>query len=87
MEEFDFFGDNKNLIKILKNLIKIEKNISDQFKSSLKYFSHPQNFYLVNKDWIDNFKKYYSYEIIKKNNMYDDEILNQKIKPLIKYAI
>ena len=81
LEEFDFFGDNKNLIKILKNLIKIEKNISDQFKSSLKFFSHPQNFYLVNKDWMDNFKKYYSYDTIKNNYIYDDEILNKKIKP------
>ena len=76
----EFIGNNKNMIKLLKKNINLEKNQEAQFKSPLKYISEPKNYYLVNKNWMDKFKKLYKYEEIKKYSQYDDDTINKYIK-------
>ena len=80
LEEFNPSGDIKNIIILLKKLVKIEKKIAEVFKSPLKNISNSQNFYLVNDDWLKNFKKYYNYEVITQYYHYDEEEINKAIK-------
>ena len=80
LEEFNPYGDNKNIIILLKKLVKIEKKIAEVFKSPLKNISQSQNFYLVNNDWLTNFKKYFNYNAITQYYNYDEEEINKTIK-------
>ena len=80
LEEFNFGGDNKNMIKILIELVKTEKKILEEMKSSLKYLSQNKYFYLINSDWIRAFKKHYNYKAIMDNYNYGVEVLNNNIK-------
>ena len=80
IEEFNSSGNNKNMIELLKNWIKLEKKINEKFQSPLKYISEPTDCYLVNKIWINTFKKIFSFDYISNHYNYDDETLNKTIK-------
>ena len=79
LEEYNFSGDNKNFIILLKKLIKTEKKIAEIFKSPLKNISPSQNFYLVNNDWLKSFKNYFKYDLITQYYNYDEEQINKAI--------
>ena len=79
LEEFNFHGDNLNMIKILIDLVKIEKKIPSYFKSSLKNLSSNNYFYLINNEWLKAFKTYYHYDTICEKYNYSAEILNDII--------
>ena len=79
LEEFNFHGDNLNMIKILIDLFKIEKKIFGYFKSSLKNLSSNNYFYLINNEWLKAFKKYYQYNTICENYNYSADEINDII--------
>ena len=82
LEEFNFYGNNLSMVKILKDLVKIEKIVLEDMKSFLKNISSNRYnyFYLINNNWMNFFKKYFNYDTIFDNYKHSAETLNDNIK-------
>ena len=67
LEEVILGHDFTNLYEKLKELLKDEDEEKIKLKYSIKYMSKQSYYYLVNKLWLDEFKKFVGYEIIRQN--------------------
>ena len=75
LKEQEFNLGYNEIVEKLKELNKIEIIIENHIKStSLKNISNSDNYYLVNKKWMKEFKTFYNYNNIIKN--YDNNINN-----------
>ena len=79
-------NSKKSLIKKLILLYANEKNINNMLKSNIKDEYDFNEYYLINKQWIEDFKKKCSYKIISKkldemnlNLSYKGYVLNSEI--------
>ena len=73
----------KEKINILVNLYFLEKNIKSNF-SKLKKNKDESKFYLIDKTWIETFKKNFDYEYIKNNLInFDESLINDIISQLL----
>ena len=70
----------KEIVEKLKLLYKIETNIENQIKSTLlKNIPNSDKYCLVNKKWMKEFKTFYDYDnIIKNNGIMNNQSKNQK---------
>ena len=66
-------------VEVLKDLNKNETNIEKQIKStSLSNISNSDNYYLVNKKWMKEFKAFYNYDdVIRSNGKINNLFKNQ----------
>ena len=68
LKEYEFNLGYKEIVEKLKDLSKIETSIEKQIKTtSLKKISKSDNYYLINKKWMKDFKTFYDYDNIIKN--------------------
>ena len=66
-----------NIIKFFAHLYYYEKDLSNNKK---EIFKENENYYLINNEWLDNFKKYYKSLIIdisKDNNIKYNDVENK----------
>ena len=83
-------NSNENILKIFISIFYYEKNISSNIS---KIFSKTQNFYLINPDWLIEFKNNYNYEKIyellsnyDKSNKIEYSNLDQNMNDLLLYS-
>ena len=67
LKEYEFNLGYKEIIEKLKDLNKIEAKIENLFKISLKNVTKSDTYYLVNKNWMKEFKTFYDYDNTIKN--------------------
>ena len=75
----------KNILIYLKKLVTDEETQKTLIKTKLKNIKKSENYYLVNKQWIEQFKNYYNYDKIKKNKNSGDDKLNKHINNLSEF--
>ena len=79
LKEYEFILGYKEIVEKLKDLYKIETNIENQIKSTaLKKISKSDNYYLVNKKWMKEFKTFYDYDNVIIKNKKNNSSKNQK---------
>ena len=62
LKECEIILDIKEIISYLKSLYENDNKIFQQMKIPLKNISNDEEYYLVDKNWIKEFKKYYNYD-------------------------
>ena len=67
LKEQELNLDYKEIIKCLEILNEMENKIEKDLKSKLKQITYLENFYLVNKIWMKEFKNFYEYDIFINN--------------------
>ena len=75
----------KNILTYLKKLVAEEETQKALIKAKLKNIKKSENYYLINKQWIEQFKNYYNYDKIKKNINSGDDKLNKHINNLSEF--
>ena len=78
LKECNFDSYYENIYMHLKGIYQNENKIKTQIKTSLDNIEQPKNYYLVNSDWVQNYKTIYKY------NTFINGIKNTKEK-IIKY--
>ena len=78
------FNKNKpeNILIYLKKLVNDEETKSNLIKTKLKNITKFEYYYLVNQEWIEQFKLFYNYKKIKKNINSGDDKLQKYLKNL-----
>ena len=72
-------NEYKEIIDKVKDLYKIETKIENLIKMSIKNISKSDTYYLVNKKWMKEFKFFYDYDnIIKNNGKINKLFINQR---------
>ena len=72
-------NEYKEIIDKVKDLYKIETKIENLIKMSIKNISKSDTYYLVNKKWMKEFKSFYDYDnIIKNNGKINKLFINQR---------
>ena len=59
----------ENIFEYLKKLVNDKEKKQNQLKDKLNNISALEKIYLVNKNWIDEFKKFYNYDEIRSNKI------------------
>ena len=67
LEEVIFGDKYKYLYEKIKELIKDDDEEKIKLKYSIKYMSNQSLYCFINKKWLDEFKKFIGYEMIKRN--------------------
>jgi len=75
LKEEDFNLEYKNTLKNIKQMIEYEELIQNQIKSNLNNLSNPEEFYLINNKWMENYKNFFNYKAIISNKSKDDNYL------------
>ena len=75
LREYEFNKESKIILKILKQINENENNIEANISTNLKNISNSEYYYLINKQFMDNFKQHYNYDKIIQYINYDNETL------------
>jgi len=77
LKECNFDSFYENMLMHLREIYENENRIKSLIKKSLGNITQPKKYYLVNNDWIKNFKKIYNYNYIINSLDNSDEKLIQ----------
>ena len=77
LKQCNFDSFYENILIHLKEINENENKIKNLIKKSLGNITNPKKFYLVNNDWIQNYKKVYNYKyIINSLNNRDEKLIH-----------
>ena len=82
LKEFEFNKEFINVIQIFNELYNSETHIKSYRKINLSMKGYLKNdiFYLINRKWMENYKKYYNYDLFVSNRSMDKKVLLSMFK-------